>query len=83
MNTYVGQILGNRYPFPVKIQATSWTAAVGRAARLWAKAQGKGSRTDRLVVSLTIIRPIDFTKEPVEKIKRIRVKRGMLGVGGR
>lgn len=88
--TYVGTVTGNRYPFNVKVEASSWTTAVGRAAREWAKAQGKGSHTDRLIVALHVIRPLDWSKvgeegeEPVKRPKRrSRVKRGLLSLGAR
>lgn len=43
-------ISADKWPTEYSIEAGSWPAAVARAVRLWKSKEGKGSRTQKILI---------------------------------
>ena len=80
MKEYVGTVRGSKYSTEYRVQATGWPTAAARVVRAWMKANGKGARTDKLVITIALAGKITSDWKPPVMPKRGRVKRGLLAV---
>jgi hypothetical protein len=80
MKEYIGTVRGDKYSTEYRVSASGWATASARIVKAWMQANGKGARTDKLVITIVVAGRVSHDWKPPEMPKRGKVKRGLLAV---